>query len=170
MPLLHTFLLLLQHTVSVYTFTLPALNGGQINLSQYQGKKILLVNTASQCHYASQYAELQQLQQLYANSLVVIAIPSNNFNNMEPGSNDDIAQFVQQYNISFPIAQKTDVLGENAHPLYQWLANRHTAGGADALPRWNFTKILIGRTGEVEKVFDPAISPLAQRVKDAVEQ
>jgi glutathione peroxidase len=154
----------------VYTFTLPALNGGEINLSHYQGKKILLVNTASQCQYAGQYAELQQLQQLYADSLVVIAIPSNNFNNMEPGSNEDIALFVQQYNISFPIAQKQDVLGDEAHPLYQWLANRHTEGGTDALPRWNFCKILIGPTGQVEKVFDPAISPLSQRVKDAVAQ
>jgi len=156
--------------VSVYTFTLPALNGGEINLSHYQGKKILLVNTASQCQYAGQYAELQQLQQLYAHSLVVIAIPSNNFNNMEPGSNEDIALFVQQYNITFPIAQKQDVLGDEAHPLYQWLANRHTEGGTDALPRWNFCKILIGPTGQVEKVFDPAISPLSQRVKDAVAQ
>ena len=170
MPLLHTLLLILHYTASVFTFTLPALTGGEINLANYQGKKILLVNTASQCQYAKQYAELQQLQQMYADTLVVIVIPSNNFNNMEPGSNEDIAQFVQQYNITLPIAQKQDVLGDSAHPLYQWLAHRHEEGSIDALPRWNFTKILIGRTGQIEKVFDPAVSPLAQRVRDAVEQ
>ena len=170
MPILHTLLLLLYNTVSVYTFTLPGIGGGQINLSQYAGKKILLVNTASQCQHAPQYAELQQLQQQYASSLVVIAIPSNNFNNMEPGSNEEIQQFIQQYKLSFPVAARQDVVGDEAHPLYQWLAHQQQNGVMDVLPRWNFTKILIGKTGLIEKVFDPMVSPLSQRVKDAVEE
>jgi len=89
---------------------------------------------------------------------------------MEPGSNEEIQQFVQQYQLSFQVAARQDVVGDEAHPLYQWLAHQQQNGVMDVLPRWNFTKILIGKTGLIEKVFDPMVSPLGQRVKDAVEQ
>ena len=89
---------------------------------------------------------------------------------MEPGSNEEIQQIIQQYKLSFPVAARQDVVGDEAYPLYQWLAHQQQNGVMDVLPRWNFTKILLGKTGLIEKVFDPLVSPLSQRVKDAVEQ
>jgi glutathione peroxidase len=154
---------------SIYSFTLPGVNGSTINLNNYAGKKILLVNTATQSPDAGQFAGLQQLYNKYKDSLVIIAIPSNNFNGMEPGSNTEIQQFLQQYNLTFPVAAKTDVAGEQAHPLFVWLRHKDQNGVMDVYLRWNFTKVLIGKTGMVERVFSPGVPPMSEAIQRAVE-
>jgi glutathione peroxidase len=154
---------------SIYSFTLPGVNGNTINLNNYAGKKILLVNTATQSPDAGQFAGLQQLYNKYKDSLVIIAIPSNNFNGMEPGSNTEIQQFLQQYNLTFPVAAKTDVAGEQAHPLFVWLRYKDQNGVMDVYMRWNFTKVLIGKTGMVERVFSPGVPPMSEAIQRAVE-
>lgn len=169
MFLLNILFMIAAAATSIYNHTLPAINGGTINLSSYAGKKILLVNTATQSPDAGQFAGLQQLYNKYKDSLVIIAVPSNNFNGMEPGTNAEIQQFLQQYNLTFPVAAKTDVVGEQAHPLFVWLRHKDQNGSMDVYMRWNYTKVLIGKTGLVERVFSPGVPPMSEAIQKAVE-
>ena len=148
-------------TNSVYDFEATDIQGRSVPLSQYQGKVLLIVNTASACGFTPQFAGLEALWQSYREQgLVVIGFPSNQFGRQDPGSNDEIASFCQlNYGVDFPMMAKVEVNGGDAHPLWKWLtAEAPGVLGSKAI-KWNFTKFLIGRDGQVIKRYAPTDKP-----------
>ena len=145
---------------SLSDFTATTLAGQDQSLSTYAGQVALVVNTASKCGFTPQYAGLEELYEKYADQgLVVLGFPCNQFGQQEPGEADEIEGFCQRnYGVSFPMFAKIDVNGPDAHPLYRWL--REEKGGVlgDRI-KWNFTKFLIGRDGQVIKRYAPATKP-----------
>lgn len=144
-----------------------SLQDEQVSLCRYHGKVLLVVNTASQCGYTPQYEGLEKLYRRYRDKgLVILGFPANDFGGQEPGSNKEIAQFCQvNYGVSFPIFEKTTVVGAGANPLYQELAAR--TGKA---PRWNFHKYLIDRAGEPVAAFESKVDPMDARVTGQIEK
>jgi glutathione peroxidase len=150
---------------TIYDFKVPGLSGGEIDLAQYKGKKILIVNTASKCGFTPQYADLEKLYTTYKDKLVVIGFPANNFGAQEPGSNDEIKEFcTKNYGVSFPMAEKVSVKGEDIHPLFKYLTEEAAKLGETNPIRWNFTKFLVNEKGELVKVFSSKISPLSEDI------
>tara|TARA_B110000046_G_scaffold186022_1_gene231479 strand:+ start:4901 stop:5380 length:480 start_codon:yes stop_codon:yes gene_type:complete len=147
-------------TTSIYDFKVPTSGGDEQSLQDYRGKVLLIVNTASKCGFTPQYEGLQALyDQYHARGLVVIAMPCNQFGKQEPGSNAEVQEFCQiNYGLSFPVMGKIDVNGTNRHPLYAYLTKQ--AGGliTDGI-KWNFTKFLIDRDGQVVKRFGSVSKP-----------
>ncbi|HNJ59386.1 MAG TPA: glutathione peroxidase, partial [Chitinophagaceae bacterium] len=134
----------------IYSFKVDGIEGGKINFAKFKGKKILIVNTASECQYTYQYAELQSLYTTYQDKLVIVGFPCNQFGHQEMGSNDDINSFCKvRYGVSFPLASKVDVKGENAAPIYKWLCNKSENGVMDVTIKWNFNKFLIDEKGRL---------------------
>jgi glutathione peroxidase len=152
--------------ITAYRFAFPALAGGDIKLADFAGHPFIVVNTASLCGYTPQFAGLQQLWTEFRDrGLAVVGVPSNDFGGQEPGGAADIAATAQQhYGVTFPIAAKTVVKGENAHPFYKWAAEARPKD----LPRWNFHKYLIGPDGGIADVFPETIEPTDTRVKTAI--
>ncbi|MBY0354914.1 MAG: glutathione peroxidase [Rickettsiales bacterium] len=150
-------------------FSFDGANGAPIHLADFQGKAILIVNTASQCGFTSQYKGLQRMWQTYKDrGLVVLAIPSNDFGAQEPGTNAEIQQFCTNvYGLGFPVAGKTVVKGKKAHPFYRYALQ--TLGGK-AAPRWNFHKYLINANGELVDWFSSSTEPMERVVTKAVER
>ena len=141
-------------------FSANRLDGTPEDLAAYKGKVVLVVNTASQCGFTPQFEGLEKLYEEYADQgLVVLGFPCNQFGGQEPGSAEDIGAFCQKnYGVTFPMFEKIDVNGDDAHPLYQWL--REEKGGLiGSKIKWNFTKFLIGRDGEVIDRFGPTTKP-----------
>jgi glutathione peroxidase len=159
-----------QHVpASIYSIKLEALSGGNIDLSKYKGKKILIVNTASKCGYTPQYEALEKLYEQYKDKLVIIGCPANNFLFQEPGSNTEIAQFcTKNYGVSFPMAAKIDVKGKGTHPLYLWLTQKKFNHVADSKVSWNFQKYLISENGELITSFAPGVDPLSAEIVNAI--
>lgn len=145
---------------SIYDFTATALDGSDVDFAQFAGKVLLIVNTASKCGLTPQYEGLQSLHQQYAEQgLVVIGFPCNQFGHQEPGDADDIGNFCQKnYGVSFLMMQKIDVNGDHAHPIYQWLKQQQGGFITDAI-KWNFSKFLIGRDGQVLHRYAPTTKP-----------
>jgi len=139
-----------------------------VHLKEYKDKTILLVNVASQCGFTKQYSSLQTLYEKYKNQgLIVIGIPSNQFGGQEPGSNNEIKDFCEtNFNITFPITDKVDVKGDNAHQIYQWAKKNH---GKSTIPKWNFHKILINKDGKIQDTFNSFIDPLSKRIINQIE-
>ncbi|MDX2102327.1 MAG: glutathione peroxidase [Alphaproteobacteria bacterium] len=154
---------------SAFGFAFDALEGGPLPLAQFQGRALLVVNTASFCGYTSQYRALQALwERLEPRGLTVLGVPSNDFGAQEPGSNADIAAFCETtFGIDFPMTGKVSVRGANAHPFYRW-AEREL--GPAAAPRWNFHKYLIDRTGRLAAWFPTQVAPDDARVLAAIER
>lgn len=152
--------------INAWRYSFPSVDGGEIRLGDLKGKVVLVVNTASQCGYSGQFAGLEQLYQRYhARGLVVLAVPSNDFGGQEPGSATDIKATAQgEYHVTFPIAGKTVVKGEEAHPFYKWTADLRPRD----TPRWNFHKYLIGRDGNLVGVFNTSTEPTDPRVIEAI--
>ncbi|MEO6538321.1 MAG: glutathione peroxidase, partial [Ferruginibacter sp.] len=126
---------------NIYQFKVPALEGGTIDFSAFKGKKILVVNTASACGYTPQYKELEQLYEKYQDKLVIIGFPANNFGGQEPGTNSEIKEFcTKNYGVTFPMAAKISVKGDDTAPIYKWLTNKTENGVLDAEIKWNFNK------------------------------
>lgn len=157
---------------NVYDFKVDALEGGKIDFSKYKGKKILIVNTASQCGNTPQYAELEKLYKKYQKKLVIIGFPANNFGGQEPGSNADIKAFCsKEYAVTFPMAAKISVKGSDIHPLYKWLTEEAKAKQlAPEEVTWNFQKYLLNEKGELIAVFKPRTSPTSDEVLEAIEK
>ena len=139
-----------------------------IDLSEYKGKTILVVNVASKCGFTKQYSGLQTLYEKYKEkSFVIIGVPSNQFGGQEPGSNDEIKNFCQtNFNITFPITDKVDVKGKNAHSIYKWAKENH---GNSTVPKWNFHKILINKEGKIHDTFNSFVDPLSDKIKKNIE-
>ena len=155
--------------LNVYQFELKTIDGERLPLKDYEGKVIFIVNTASQCGFTSQYKELQTLWDRFrGKQFILLGIPSNDFGNQEPGDAGEIKQFCKaNYDTDFTLSEKISVKGENAHPLYQWVA---THKGGAAIPKWNFHKIIIDREGRLAAWFDSAAEPQDQKVVTTIER
>jgi glutathione peroxidase len=153
---------LLASFMNVYDFKVPALDGSTIDLSSYKGKKILIVNTASKCGFTPQYADLEKLYEKYKDKLVIVGFPANNFASQEPGTNSEIKEFcTKNYGVTFPMAEKVDVVGDNTAPLFKYLtAEAKKLGVADPVIKWNFTKFLIDEKGTLIAVFPSKVKPM----------
>ena len=139
-----------------YNYTFNGINGNKIKLDEFKNKIIVVVNVASRCGYTPQYEGLQKLWENYNKDLVIIGVPTNNFK-QEPGSNKEIKDFCEtNFNINFPMSEKTNVIGKNAHPFYKWAKNTH---GIGAIPKWNFHKIIIGKNGRIIDTFASFTKP-----------
>ncbi len=146
---------------SIYDFETKSINGDAISLSMFKNKVLLIVNTASQCGFTPQFKGLENLHKnLSSEGLVVLGFPCNQFGMQDPGSNSDIESFCQNnYGVSFQMMEKIDVNGSNAHPLYAWLkAQAPGILGSEGI-KWNFTKFLVGRNGQVIKRYAPQDNP-----------
>jgi glutathione peroxidase len=150
----------------VYDFKVPALNGGTIDLSTYKGKKLLIVNTASKCGFTPQYADLEKLYDKYKDKLVIVGFPANDFGGQEPGTNSEISEFCKKnYGVTFPLAAKSDVVGENTSPLFKYLTEEAVKLGTPApVIKWNFTKFLIDENGKLIGVYNSKITPMSEEI------
>jgi len=136
-------------------------------MSELKGKKILLVNTASKCSLTPQVKDMEKLYKDYKNkNLVVVAIPSNDFGNKEPGSNKEIKDFVKEHNVTFPVMAKTSVTGKNENPLYDWLTKKDLNGVMDTKVAWNYQKYMIDENGKLVGVISPKESPSSDKVME----
>ena len=149
---------------AVYGIKLNGLEGKQINLLDFEGKKILIVNVASACGFTPQYAQLQELYDHYNDKLVVIGVPSNDFGNQEPGDHEEIAQFCKvNYGVTFPMAEKVKIV-DQPHPLFKYLCNKSENGVMDVEIKWNFYKFLLDERGFLLTSFPTTVSPVDDRV------
>jgi glutathione peroxidase len=155
----------------VLNFTMKSLAGDDVNLSQYQGKVILMVNTASKCGNTPQYKDLEALYTKYQDKgFVVLGFPANNFHSQEPGTDKEISEFcTKNYGVTFPMFSKIEVLGANKAPLYKYLTESATDPKFPGEITWNFEKFVIGRDGQVAKRFAPKIKPSTPEVISAIE-
>jgi len=160
------FSLLLIAVTTVYDFKVPALDGSTIDLAKYKGKKILIVNTASKCGFTPQYADLEKLYEQYKDKLVIIGFPANNFAQQEPGTSKEISEFcTKNYGVTFPMADKVDVIGDNIHPLFKYLtAEAKKLGVGDPVIKWNFTKFLVDENGKLITVFPSKVKPMDEQI------
>ena len=151
-----------------FDLSIEGLNNEIINLEEFKGKTILLVNVASKCGFTKQYTGLQSLYDNYKDkNFLIIGVPSNQFGGQEPGSNDEIKGFCEtNFNITFPLTDKVIVKGDNAHPIYKWAKENH---GNSTVPKWNFHKILINNNGKIHKTFNSFISPLSDKIIKQIE-
>jgi glutathione peroxidase len=152
----------------LFDFKINSIDGSELDLSKFKGKTLLIVNVASKCGFTKQYADLQNLYDLYKEKgLIVLGVPSNQFGGQEPGSESEIKNFCEtNFNISFPLTSKYDVKGENSHPIYLWAKNSY---GKSTVPKWNFHKILINKKGNVEDTFTSFTNPMSQKIKNKIE-
>jgi len=160
------FSLLFVAATSVYDFKVTGLDGTPLNIAQYKGKKILIVNTASKCGFTPQYADLEKLYEKYKSKLVVIGFPANNFAQQEPGTNKDISEFcTKNYGVTFPMSGKVDVIGDNIDPLFKYLTDEaKKLGIADPVIKWNFTKFLVDEKGTLIAVFPSKVKPMDDEI------
>ncbi|HRE39349.1 MAG TPA: glutathione peroxidase [Chitinophagaceae bacterium] len=153
---------------SFYDLSATQIDGKEIKFADFKGKKLLLVNTASDCGYTNQYADLQKLYEDFSNKLVVIGFPANDFKEQEKGTDKEIAQFCQKnYGVTFPIMKKSVVIkSEQQNPVYQWLTDSSKNGWCNQQPSWNFSKYLLDENGVLTNYFDPSVSPLSKEITD----
>ena len=158
-----------QYKKLFFELNIKNINGGELDLNQFKGKTILLVNVASKCGFTKQYADLQSLYEKYINKgLVVVGVPSNQFGGQEPGSNKEIKDLCEtNFNITFPMTDKVDVKGISAHEIYLWAKENY---GSSTIPNWNFHKILINKEGKVENTFNSFVKPLSKKIINNIEK
>ena len=147
---------------SVYDFTVKSIDGKAVNLSQYKGKKLLIVNTASECGYTPQYKELEELYKKHGDKVTVLGFPANNFGGQEPGTEAQIATFCEKnYGVTFPLFSKVSVTGVDTAPLFKFLADKTQNGTVDSVPTWNFCKYLVDENGHVLKFYKTDVTPMS---------
>jgi glutathione peroxidase len=152
-----------------HTFTFNDLDGSEINLNEYRGKVILVVNVASKCGFTKQYEDLQIIWDKYqSKGLIILGVPSNDFGSQEPGTNDEIKNFCEaKFGITFPVTEKVTVKGDDAHPFYVWAKKNY---GRQAIPKWNFHKIIINKKGKVHDTFASITNPTSKRFISSIEE
>ncbi len=155
----------------IYTFTLNSIDGKPAPLANYKGKVVLVVNVASQCGYTPQYSALEATYEKYKDQgFVILGFPANNFGAQEPGTNEEIKTFCsRKYSVTFPMYAKISVKGADQAPLYAYLTN-DTGSGIKGEIKWNFTKFLVDRNGNVVQRFEPAVTPDSKEVISAIEK
>lgn len=152
---------------SAYDFTFESIDNEELALDRFRGKALLVVNTASKCGFTPQYKGLEALYEKYAQQgLVIIAVPSNDFGGQEPGSATDIKAVCRNYGVTFPVARKYAVTGDNAHPFYKWVSETLGFGSA---PKWNFHKFLVDPEGRPVRFFGSTTAPESQVLIEAIE-
>lgn len=150
---------------SFYEFTMKGIDGKVVPFDKFKGKKVLIVNVASECGFTPQYEDLQELHVQHGDKVAILGFPANNFGSQEPGSNQEIAAFCKNnYGVSFQMFEKISVKGEDMHPLYQWLSQKELNGWNDRAPNWNFCKYLINEEGELVKFYASAINPMSEEI------
>lgn len=150
---------------SIYDIEINSLSGDPVDLSDFKGKHILFVNTASKCGFTPQYEDLQKLHETYQDKLVVIGLPCNQFGSQEPGSATQIQNFCQSsYGVDFLMTEKIDVKGDNQHELYKWLTDKDLNGTKNSSVKWNFQKYLIDENGHFVDVFYSMTKPLSKKI------
>lgn len=153
------------NAMNFYDFTLNAIDGTPVSFANFKGKKVLIVNTASQCGYTPQYADLQKLHEQHGDKLIILGFPANNFGGQEPGSNEQISGFCSKnYGVTFQMFEKISVKGSDMHPLYKWLSSKDQNGWNDQAPNWNFCKYLISEDGKLLKFFGPGVKPMSEEL------
>jgi glutathione peroxidase len=164
-------LLTAQTTKNMHQFKVKDIDGKEFNLASLKGKKVMIVNTASQCGYTPQYADLEKLYEKYKNkNFVIVGFPSNDFGAQEPGSDSEIKAFCSKnYGVSFPMMSKVTVKGEKQHPLYAWLTQQSQNGKSDAPVKWNFQKYLIDETGNWVAVHPSGTKPDSKEIINWIE-
>ena len=149
---------------TVYDFTVKTIDGKDVKMSKYKGKKILIVNTASKCGYTPQYKELEELSKKYAGKVVVLGFPSNSFN-QELASNEEVSSFCEKnYGVTFPLFTTASVKGDDAQPLYRFLGDKEKNGTVSEVPTWNFCKYLVDEKGHVVKFYPSKVKPLSDEL------
>ncbi len=151
---------------TLYDFTVKDIDGKDLKLASFKGKKVLVVNVASKCGLTPQYEQLQALYEKYRDqNFVIIGFPANNFNNQEPGTNLEIKEFcTTNYGVTFPMMDKISVKGDDQAPLYQWLTQKSKNGKIDQEVTWNFQKYLIDENGHLVDVVMPKESPMSEKI------
>ncbi len=150
---------------TIYDYKVEALDGSEINFADFKGKKILIVNTASECGFTPQYADLENLYKQYKNHLVIVGFPANNFGSQEPGSNQEIAAFCQKnYGVSFPMAAKVSVKGDDKAPIFKFLTEEELNGVKNSEILWNFTKFLLDENGKLIDTFVSTTKPTDEAI------
>jgi len=168
LSILLTFLMLLQPESSIHSFKVKDINGKIIDFSTFKGRKILIVNTASECGYTPQYAELEKLHKQYGKKVVVIGFPANNFGGQEPGTNQEIKTFcTKNYNVTFLMAEKVSVKGNDISPLFKWLTAQENPDFKGEIG-WNFEKFLIDENGKVVHRFKSKTKPMDAAITNAL--
>ena len=152
-------------TKSFYDIKMKNIEGIEISFSKYKGKKLLLVNTASECGFTPQYDGLKKLHETYGSKLTVLGFPANNFGAQEPGSNEEIGAFCKKnFGVTFQLFEKSDVIGEHQNELYQWLTNKEQNGWNEQAPNWNFCKYLIDENGKLLKFYSSSVDPMSDEI------
>jgi glutathione peroxidase len=156
---------------SIYEFTLPSIDGKPLPLANFKGKVVLVVNVASRCGFTPQYSALESTYEKYKDQgFVILGFPANNFGSQEPGTNQEIKTFCQaKYSVSFPMYAKVSVKGDDQTPLYNYLTTKANPAVAGDI-KWNFTKFLVDRNGNVVKRFEPDVTPDSPEVIAAIEK
>ena len=157
---------------SAYKFEFQTIDGKPMPLSKFNGKVLVVVNTASQCGFTGQYRDLQAIYDDYKErGLVVIGVPCNQFASQEPAPEETIAEFVsKQYGITFPLTSKVNVKGQNIHPFFKWATNQKKGGILFSKPRWNFHKFLVDRQGNLAASFGSQVNPSSQKMRNEIER
>jgi len=150
-----------------YEFTFNDLDGGALSLNQFKDKVIVVVNVASQCGFTKQYEDMQKIWELYqSKGLVMIGVPSNDFGGQEPGTNKEIKNFCEaKFGITFPMTEKVSVKGKKSHPFYLWAKENH---GNTAVPKWNFHKIIIDKSGRIAVTFSSMTNPSSEKFRKTI--
>ena len=158
-----------EYTKLFYDHNLNDIDGNILELTKFKDKAVLLVNVASNCGFTKQYSDLQTIWDKYkSKGLVVIGVPSNDFGSQEPGTSEEIKEFCKvNFNVNFPMTDKINVKGDNAHPVYRWAYDNY---GKSAVPKWNFHKILINKDGKIENTFSSFTKPTSKKIIKDIEK
>ena len=151
--------------INIYKFKVEALDGSKIDFKKFKGKKILIVNTASRCGNTPQYAQLEELYKKYKDRLVIVGFPANNFGGQEPGTKTDIIEVCRKnYGVTFPMADKVSVKGDDIAPIFQYLVEEAKKMGISDPIKWNFTKFLLDENGKLITVINNKVNPMSEEV------
>ena len=155
---------------SFYNLVIQLNNGKELKMDSARGKKVMIVNTASNCGYTAQYDELQQLHDQFREQLVIIGFPANDFGEQEKGNNEEIAEFCRvNFGVTFPLAKKSTVIkNDEQNDVFNWLTHKERNGWNTQPPTWNFSKYLVDENGTLTHYFDPAVSPTSEEVVKAI--
>ncbi|WP_240731647.1 glutathione peroxidase [Hymenobacter radiodurans] len=154
---------------TVYDYTVKTIEGKDVKLSQFAGKKLLIVNVASECGYTPQYKELEELHKKHGDKVTVLGFPANNFGGQEPGTNEEIATFCEKnFGVTFPMFEKVSVKGDDTAPLFQFLADKTKNGAISDAPTWNFCKYLVDEQGHVVGYYPSKVKPMSDELVAAI--
>jgi len=151
--------------ISIHSFKVKSIEGKTIDFANFKGKKILVVNTASKCGYTPQYEALQKVYEQYKDKLVIVGFPANNFGGQEPGTDTEVQEFCKaRFGVTFPLASKVSVKGDDMAPIYKWLTSKAENGVLDADVKWNFGKFLLDEKGQLIQYFPSRVTPDSEEI------